>query len=127
MSTAPEVKPFDNLRPGEVMVLRHVQFEQSSYVLLPESSVELDKLVQALNQHPLWRVEIAGHTDNVGDPRLNMALSENRAKVVATYLIRRGISESRVDTKGYGGTQPVADNTLERDRLKNRRVAITIQ
>ena len=125
-ASAPVVAPFENLRSGEAVVLRHVRFEQSSYVLLPESWVELDKLVQALRQNPRWHVEVAGHTDNVGDPRLNRALSENRAKVVATYLIRHGIADERVEPKGYGSSRPIADNTIENERIKNRRVEITI-
>ena len=112
---------------GETVVLRHVQFEQSSYVLLAESSAELNKLVQAMRQNSRWRIEVAGHTDNVGDPRLNLALSENRAKVVAHYLMTHGIADNRIDAKGYGSTQPVADNSDEEGRSKNRRVEIRIQ
>lgn len=114
------------LKAGETFVLRSVQFEQSSYVLLPESAAELDKLVRAMNANSQWRIEVAGHTDNVGDPRLNRALSENRARVVATYLVRHGIAEERITTKGYGGTEPLADNSTESGRSQNRRVAIRI-
>ncbi|QHV94502.1 PA14 domain-containing protein [Spirosoma endbachense] len=128
-SPAPErpVEPELKLTIGEPVVLRTVQFEQSSYTLLPESTTELNRLVQALKTNPNWIIDIEGHTDNVGDPRLNLALSENRAKVVATYLNRHGIHEDRIETKGYGGTQPIADNTTETGRIKNRRVAIKIR
>jgi outer membrane protein OmpA-like peptidoglycan-associated protein len=119
--------PLDGLLAGETVVLRQVQFTQSSYVLLPESSVELNKLVQAMTRNPQWRIEVAGHTDNVGDPRLNLALSENRAKVVAHYLVMRGIADDRIEAKGYGSTKPVADNSEEDGRSKNRRVEINIQ
>lgn len=115
------------LTRGKTFVLHNVQFEQSSYVLLPESSAELDNVVQAMKANPLWQLDVAGHTDNVGDPRLNLALSENRAKVVANYLIRHGISDDRITTKGYGGTRPIADNTVEVERSKNRRVEVTIR
>ncbi|WP_338875211.1 PA14 domain-containing protein [Spirosoma sp. SC4-14] len=122
----PEQPPEAELKlsASETFVLRSVQFEQSSYVLLPESTAELDKLVRAMKANPKWRIEVAGHTDNVGDPRLNRALSENRAKVVATYLIRHGIAEERIRTKGYGGSEPLADNATESGRSQNRRVAI---
>ncbi|GAB3771904.1 PA14 domain-containing protein [Spirosoma horti] len=113
--------------PGTTVVLHKVQFEQSSYNLLPESSTELDQLVIALQKNPLWQITIAGHTDNIGDPRLNLALSENRAKVVAAYLKRRGVADNRISTNGYGGAQPIADNTLETERSKNRRVEITLK
>lgn len=112
---------------GNTFVLHNVQFEQSSYILLSESSVELNQVVAALKANPLWQIDIGGHTDNVGDPRLNMALSENRAKVVAAYLTRRGIADDRISTKGYGGTHPIADNITESERRKNRRVEITIR
>lgn len=120
-------QPFEDRKTGDTFVLRQVQFEQSSYSLLPESSTELDKLVTALKANPLWRIDVAGHTDNVGDPRLNLALSENRAKVVTNYLIRHGIAENRLTAIGYGGTRPITDNTTEGERSKNRRVEITIR
>ncbi|GAB3798930.1 PA14 domain-containing protein [Spirosoma humi] len=113
--------------PGATVVLHRVQFEQSSYNLLPESFTELDQLVIALKKNPLWHITIAGHTDNVGDPRLNVALSENRAKVVAAYLRRRGVADDHISTNGYGGTHPIADNSLDSERSKNRRVEITVK
>jgi len=81
----------------------------------------------ALKKNPLWHIDVAGHTDNVGDPRLNLALSENRAKVVSNYLMRRGIADDRLIATGYGGTRPIADNSTEGGRSKNRRVEITIR
>ncbi|MFD2935921.1 PA14 domain-containing protein [Spirosoma flavum] len=120
----PTAEPPSEHTPGTTFILHNVQFEQSSYVLLPESATELNKLVLAMKTNPLWHINIAGHTDNVGDPRLNLSLSENRAKVVASYLTRRGIDDARVTTTGYGGTRPIADNTSESERSKNRRVEI---
>ena len=119
--------PEPEIKPGTTFILRSVQFEQSSYVLLPESSAELDQLVATLKKNPHWTIEIVGHTDNIGDPRLNLALSENRAKVVSSYLTRRGIADERVTSKGYGGIRPIADNAIESERSKNRRVEITIR
>ena len=126
--TAPrEPEVFEHLEAGKRVVLDHVLFEQSKYLLLPGSYAELDKLVNTLKKHPSMRILIAGHTDNVGDPRLNLALSENRATMVANYLIRKGIDEGRVQTQGYGGTQPVAGNATETDRARNRRVEFTVR
>ncbi|UFH54249.1 OmpA family protein [Spirosoma sp. KNUC1025] len=116
-----------DIKPGITFILHHVQFEQSSYVLLPESSVELNKLVRAMETNPQWHIHIVGHTDNVGDSRLNLALSEQRAKVVATYLVRRGIADDRITTEGFGGKYPLADNAVESERSKNRRVEITVR
>ena len=120
-------QPLPDIKAGHTFILQNVQFEQSSYLLYPESSTELNKLVAAMKMNPLWQMEVAGHTDNIGDPRLNLALSENRAKVIANYLVRKGIDDSRITTKGYGGTRPIADNTVENERQKNRRVEITIR
>ncbi|GAB4033019.1 PA14 domain-containing protein [Spirosoma jeollabukense] len=123
----PAPEPDSGLKADTTFVLRSVQFEQSSYILLPESSAELDQLVAILKKNPRWTIDIVGHTDNIGDPRLNLALSENRAKVVSSYLTRRGIADERVTSKGYGGTRPIADNAIENERSKNRRVEITIR
>lgn len=122
----PAVESFRNLKRGEAVILRNVLFEQGDYTLLPTSYSELDKLVRALLDNPTFQVEVAGHTDNVGDQRLNLALSENRAKVVATYLTRHGIDDRRIITKGYGGSRPIADNVNETQRAQNRRVELVV-
>ncbi len=69
---------------------------------------------------------MAGHTDNVGDARLNLALSEHRALVVTHYLQRKGVAEGRIKAQGYGGTRPIAPNTTETERAKNRRVEFVV-
>ena len=125
-ASPPVVQSFENLKMGEAIVLRHVVFAQSEHTLLPESYAELNKLVRALQADTQLRVEIAGHTDNVGDKRLNQALSEFRAKVVANYLIRHGIADTRITAKGYGGSRPIADNTREEQRAQNRRVEFIV-
>jgi outer membrane protein OmpA-like peptidoglycan-associated protein len=126
----PEVKPPPVIEPKpekpKAVVLDNVVFEQSSYVLLSQSYPALNKLVEILKNIPDKKVEIAGHTDNVGDPRLNLALSENRAKVVGSYLIRNGIDESRITIRGYGGTKPISQGQSEGDRSQNRRVEFLI-
>ncbi|GAA4461745.1 PA14 domain-containing protein [Nibrella saemangeumensis] len=118
---------FEGLKAGEAVVLRNVFFEQSQYHLLPESYTELDKLVKTLKKYPVYQIEISGHTDNVGDPRLNLTLSEYRAKVVANYLSRHGIDANRLDAKGYGSTRPVTDNATEDQRARNRRVEFVVK
>ena len=117
---------FADLKPGSAVVLQHVSFAQGDYRLLPESYPELNELVRTLQANPALTIDVAGHTDNVGDKRLNLALSENRAKVVAAYLIRQGISDTRITAKGYGGTRPIANNDTETQRSRNRRVELEI-
>lgn len=114
-------------KTAEPAVLIPVLFEQSSYVLTAESVADLDQLVSRLKAKPTQRIEVSGHTDNVGDPRLNLALSEYRAKVVATYLERQGIAGERIDKKGYGGSRPIADNAVAAERIRNRRVEILVR
>ena len=126
-SSPPTSQPALDMKPGGTYTLRNVQFEQSSYALLPESATELNQVLAALKKNPTWHIDIAGHTDNVGDPRLNQALSENRAKVVAHYLKQRGVADDRILAIGYGGSHPISDNATEGERSKNRRVEITIK
>jgi outer membrane protein OmpA-like peptidoglycan-associated protein len=122
--TLPTAEP--KLEPRKATVLENVSFEQSSYILLSQSLPALNTLVALLKNTPDKKVEIAGHTDNVGDPRLNLALSENRAKVVGSYLIRNGIDENRITVRGYGGTKPISNGQTESDRSQNRRVEFLI-
>ncbi|GAB3884879.1 OmpA family protein [Spirosoma agri] len=103
-----------------------IYFEQSSYRLRPDSQEVLTQVVRYLNAHPTDSLQITGHTDNVGDPRLNQALSENRARVTATFLTDRGIPESRLTKAGIGSSQPIVPNTTEANRVINRRVSLKL-
>jgi outer membrane protein OmpA-like peptidoglycan-associated protein len=120
----PGGKFFDKIEKGKAIVLNNVYFEQSSFIMQKESYPELDKVVSMLKTNPLTKIEIGGHTDNIGDNRLNLALSENRAKVILNYLVSKGIDEDRLLYKGYGGSKPVAPNDTEDNKKKNRRVEI---
>ncbi len=117
---------FAKLVEAKTIRLDKVYFDQSSYVLRPESHPQLNQLVQTLRQHPSIQIEIAGHTDNVGDRRLNVALSENRAKVIRHYLVINGIAEMRLRPVGYGDSHPAAPNDSEENRRKNRRVEVVV-
>jgi outer membrane protein OmpA-like peptidoglycan-associated protein len=79
-----------------------------------------------MTDNPTVRIEIGGHTDNVGKPADNLALSNNRAKAVVRYLISKGIAASRMTAKGYGETKPIADNSSEEGRAKNRRTELKV-
>jgi outer membrane protein OmpA-like peptidoglycan-associated protein len=107
-------------------VLNNIFFETDKFELKQESTVELDRLVTFLNKNPKVNFEITGHTDNVGTKPYNQGLSERRAKSVYDYLLSKGIAASRMTSKGYGDTKPVAENTTDKGRAKNRRTEFTI-
>ncbi len=110
----------------KTLTLNHINFETGSSTLTSNSRYELDNLVTALTAYPGLVIEIAGHTDNTGDPAANLSLSAARAAAVAKYLTDRGISESRLRPRGYGETKPLAPNDTEENRAKNRRTEFTI-
>jgi len=114
------------IKVGNKIKLNNVFFVQSKPELISTSYPELDRLVQIMKTNPTLKIDIAGHTDNVGDPLKNQKLSEERVKVIKDYLIKNGINGSRVTGKGYGGTKPVASNEKEESRKLNRRVEFTI-
>lgn len=117
---------FRDLAVNQAFRLDNVYFDQSSYVLRAQSFPQLDKLAKTLQTTPGLKIEIAGHTDNVGDRRLNQALSENRAKIITSYLVRHGIAEDRLRFAGYGDTRPAAPNDSEENKRQNRRVEFVV-
>jgi outer membrane protein OmpA-like peptidoglycan-associated protein len=124
----PVLKNFalEPIRIGKKTVLNNIFFETNSYELKKTSEVELNKLVQFLKTYPQLRIEIMGHTDNVGNEKFNLTLSENRAKAVAQYLIRQGIDPKRIQARGYGEKHPVASNDTDEGRALNRRTEFKI-
>jgi outer membrane protein OmpA-like peptidoglycan-associated protein/tetratricopeptide (TPR) repeat protein len=108
------------------VVLNNIFFDVNKFDLNPESQVELDKVVQLLNENPTLKIEISGHTDNMGKPADNITLSDNRAKAVVSYLIGKSIDASRLTFKGYGETNPVADNKTDEGRALNRRTEMKV-
>jgi outer membrane protein OmpA-like peptidoglycan-associated protein len=111
---------------GETVVLKNIFFETASYDLLPESKIELEKLVAFMESNPSIRIEIGGHTDNVGKDEDNQILSENRAKSVRQYLINNEVDPDRIRFKGYGETQPIDTNETEEGRANNRRTEFKV-
>ncbi len=121
-----EIISQEEIDQGESVVLKNIFFDFDESTLLPESYVELNKLYDLLLLNPQYSVSITGYTDSQGDDGYNLGLSRDRAKAVAEYLIRKGISSQRVKYKGMGSQGPIADNTTEEGRSKNRRVEFTI-
>lgn len=110
----------------KTLQLKYINFETGAATLTDNSKYELDNLVTALNAYPSINIEVAGHTDNTGDPAQNMALSAARASTVVKYLTDRGISAGRLHARGYGDTKPLAANDSAENRAKNRRTEFTI-
>jgi outer membrane protein OmpA-like peptidoglycan-associated protein len=111
---------------GEKVVLKNIFFDVNKFELKKESMPELNKLLSYLKSSATVRIEVSGHTDNTGDKKANLLLSENRAKSVYDFLIKAGIPAARLTYKGYGDTKPVADNSTDEGKTLNRRTEFTI-
>lgn len=111
---------------GSTYILKNIFFDFDKAELQTASYVELDILVDYLKQNHDIAIEIGGHTDNQGSDEYNMQLSVARAKAVYDYLISKGIDASQVSYKGYGKTQPIADNSTEEGRAGNRRTEFKV-
>ena len=125
-------KPFNIrvlLQPIEIgnkVVLRNIFFDTNKFDLKPESRSELQELVNFLAYNPSLKIEISGHTDNIGNDEPNQTLSENRAKAVYQFLISSKVDAKRLQFKGYGKSQPIAPNDNDDGRSKNRRTEFKI-
>ena len=118
--------PLQPIEKGATIILKNIFFETGKYELQNESKSELDKLVSLLNDNPNLKIQIDGHTDNVGQEKDNLLLSTNRAKSVVGYLSGKGINVQRLTYKGFGSTMPVADNSTEKGKALNRRTELSI-
>ncbi len=115
-----------SLATGANITLRNILFETGKYELLPASFVELDRVVLLLQENAALKVQINGHTDNIGQPQENQLLSENRAKAVVDHLVSRGVQATRLSYKGFGASVPGADNATEQGRSLNRRTEMLV-
>lgn len=114
------------LKKGNEIVLNNLFFDFNKATLKPESFYELNELAETLKNQTNLRIEIAGHTDNVGADDYNLKLSQERAQAVVNYLVQKGVSKDRLVAKGYGKTKPIAPNTTEQGRAQNRRVELRV-
>lgn len=103
-----------------------IQFETGKATIKKSSNAILDKIVTIMNTYPNIKLEIAGHTDNVGKPEKNQKLSEDRAAAVREYMIKKGIADNRMTSQGFGQDKPVADNKTKAGKAENRRVEFNI-
>jgi outer membrane protein OmpA-like peptidoglycan-associated protein len=116
----------DKIAVGRKVVMNNIFFETGKAVLTPSSFAELDKLTLIMNENKGMRIEISGHTDNTGSSTVNTRLSLERANSVSGYLKSKGIDASRIETKGFGSTQPIELNDTPNGRAANRRVEFKI-
>ena len=106
--------------------MKNIFFETAKFDLKPESKVELNKLVTFLTVNKTLRIQLSGHTDNIGDKKTNQLLSQNRAKSVYEYLIANGIDLNRLTYIGYGDTKPKVKNDSEINLAINRRTEFKV-
>jgi outer membrane protein OmpA-like peptidoglycan-associated protein len=111
---------------GAKVVMKNIFFETGKNTMKQESFQQLNNVIEFMKDNNTLKLEISGHTDNVGSLSANVKLSENRAKSVVDYMIKGGIDKSRLTYKGYGPNQPVAKNNTEAGKAKNRRVEFKI-
>lgn len=118
--------PLQPIEAGAFVVLKNIFFDTKEWKLKPASISELDRLVLLLNDNPKLKIQLSGHTDNVGKDADNLTLSINRAKAVIGYLLNKGIDTSRLTFKGYGSKKPVANNDTEAGKSRNRRTEMAV-
>jgi SH3 domain-containing YSC84-like protein 1 len=106
------------------VTLSNVHFATGKADISSDSESALNNALAALNEHPDWKIRVEGFTDNVGSPSANLKLSTERANAVMDWLANHGIDRSRLSAKGYGESHPVAKNSSEEGRAKNRRVEL---
>lgn len=111
--------------PSPGIVLNGVTFDTGKATLSSESFPQFDNIVEYMTHKKSARIEISGHTDNVGNPKTNKALSQKRAQACRDYLISKGIEGSRIEAVGYGDERPLASNDTEDGRHQNRRIEAT--
>ena len=116
----------DPIIEGITVKLNNIYFKTGKWTLLPKSKVELNKLFQLMKTNPGLKIELGGHTDNVGPDQSNNKLSLNRVKSVIDYLKGKGIPSTRMVGKGHGALKPIADNNTTKGRKENRRVEFTV-
>lgn len=114
------------IKIGSKIVLNNLYFKYRSYKLLNKSKYELLRVIKVLKDNPSIRMEISGHTDNVGSKKYNQKLSKQRAGSVVSYLIEKGISKIRLVGRGYGERKPLVSNKTKELRKKNRRVELKV-
>jgi outer membrane protein OmpA-like peptidoglycan-associated protein len=116
-----------NLSSGSTVILRNIFFATNSSQLSSSSFAELGRLQKLMLENPTMKIQVAGHTDNVGKEQTNQLLSQKRAEAVKNYLISQGIAADRISAVGFGSTKAIASNDTEEGRSQNRRTTFTVR
>ena len=111
---------------GKILTLENLIFNVGTATITKESYPELDEVVHKLHTNPNMVIQLEGHTDIKGDPKLNMKLSQDRVDAVKTYLASKGASKGRIKTKAFGGTMPISRENTEAAAKLNRRAELRI-
>ncbi len=111
---------------GAVLELTTLKFARSESIILEESYPELDDLANMLQDAPTLQIQLEGHTDYIGNPTVNLNLSQRRVDAIKKYLSDKGVEAKRIKTKAFGGSQPLVRSTSSAERAKNRRVEVRI-
>lgn len=106
--------------------IENLYFESNKWDLKKDAYASLDVIYEQMKKNPNMRIEIAGHTDSVGDDESNMRLSQNRANSVKEYIVNKGIAAERINAKGYGESSPVESNDTDTGRAMNRRTEVRV-
>lgn len=116
----------EKIKEGSTSVLKNIFFDTDKYDLKEKSVTELQRIISFLKENPSTRIEISGHTDNVGAVAYNRQLSDKRAQAVYHYLVEKGVDPGKLTPKGYGPDKPIASNETEAGRQMNRRIEFKI-
>jgi OmpA-OmpF porin, OOP family len=111
---------------GQTMILDHLIFAQGKSLIDPKSYSQLDEVAEMMKENTRIEIQLEGHTDNVGSAKANLKLSQDRVDAVKRYLVDRGIAKGRIQTKAFGGTQPLRNEMNPEQRGQNRRVEMRI-
>lgn len=112
---------------GEFLKTRTIEFASGSAILTARGKAVLDTVAMMLAEAPDALIEVSGHTDNQGDDQANQILSQRRADATEAYLIKRGVADERMTSKGFGETSPIADNATAEGRQRNRRIQFSLR
>lgn len=116
----------EKIEVGKKITLKNIFFDFDKATLKKESHFELDRCAQFMRENPTVKIMLCGHTDYKGSKEYNMTLSDNRAKAAYDYLVKKGVPPTRLEYKGFGAEQPIADNKTDEGRALNRRTEILI-